>query len=129
MNFSWTKGASIGWHSDDNRPYLKQRDYAVCVYSKCLLSSFVVTIKINTLIVKLCDCYSLNIFIFSMFKAVCYLNSYGVDFGGGLFHFQDGEPTTFVPMAGVSCSCSRHTLSVVKRFILFNISVYFIRMF
>ncbi|KAI3818366.1 hypothetical protein L1987_12171 [Smallanthus sonchifolius] len=57
---SWTKGASIGWHSDDNRPYLKQRDYA----------------------------------------AVCYLNSYGVDFGGGLFHFQDGEPTTFVPMAG-----------------------------
>ncbi|XP_071735743.1 uncharacterized protein [Rutidosis leptorrhynchoides] len=57
---SWTKGASIGWHSDDNRPYLKQRDYA----------------------------------------AVCYLNSYGVDFGGGLFHFQDGEPSTFVPMAG-----------------------------
>ncbi|GKC77034.1 prolyl 3-hydroxylase 1 isoform X2, partial [Tanacetum coccineum] len=57
---SWTKGASIGWHSDDNRSYLKQRDYA----------------------------------------AVCYLNSYGVDFGGGLFHFQDGEPTTFVPMAG-----------------------------
>ncbi|KAM0013995.1 putative procollagen-proline 3-dioxygenase [Helianthus debilis subsp. tardiflorus] len=57
---SWTKGASIGWHSDDNRPYLKQRDYA----------------------------------------AVCYLKSYGVDFGGGLFHFQDGEPATFVPMAG-----------------------------
>ncbi|KAL9249763.1 hypothetical protein AKJ16_DCAP17301 [Drosera capensis] len=28
---SWTKGASIGWHSDDNRPYLKQRDFtAVC---------------------------------------------------------------------------------------------------
>ncbi|XP_076953611.1 uncharacterized protein LOC143627736 [Bidens hawaiensis] len=57
---SWTKGASIGWHSDDNRPYLKQRDYV----------------------------------------AVCYLNSYGVEFGGGLFHFQDGEPATFVPMAG-----------------------------
>ncbi|KAK9074444.1 hypothetical protein SSX86_007042 [Deinandra increscens subsp. villosa] len=57
---SWTRGASIGWHSDDNRPYLKQRDYA----------------------------------------AVCYLNSYGLDFGGGLFHFQDGEPTTFVPMVG-----------------------------
>ncbi|KVH97464.1 prolyl 3-hydroxylase 1 isoform X1 [Cynara cardunculus var. scolymus] len=57
---SWSKGASISWHSDDNRPYLKQRDYA----------------------------------------AVCYLNSYGVDFGGGLFHFQDGEPTTFIPMAG-----------------------------
>ncbi|KAI3497972.1 hypothetical protein L1887_33635 [Cichorium endivia] len=57
---SWCKGASIGWHSDDNRPYLKQRDYA----------------------------------------AVCYLNSYGVDFNGGLFHFQDGNPTTFIPMAG-----------------------------
>ncbi|KAJ9563687.1 hypothetical protein OSB04_008847 [Centaurea solstitialis] len=57
---SWSKGASIGWHSDDNRPYLKQRDYA----------------------------------------AVCYLNSHGVDFGGGLFHFQDGEPKTFIPMAG-----------------------------
>ncbi|KAF3332406.1 Prolyl 3-hydroxylase 1 [Carex littledalei] len=28
---SWCKGASIGWHSDDNKPYLKQRDFtAVC---------------------------------------------------------------------------------------------------
>ncbi|XP_058182759.1 uncharacterized protein LOC131300789 isoform X7 [Rhododendron vialii] len=25
---SWSTGASIGWHSDDNRPYLKQRDFA-----------------------------------------------------------------------------------------------------
>ncbi|XP_051116440.1 uncharacterized protein LOC127241433 isoform X1 [Andrographis paniculata] len=57
---SWCKGASIGWHSDDNRDYLKQRDFAV----------------------------------------VCYLNSHGVDFNGGLFHFQDGEPSTVVPMAG-----------------------------
>ncbi|XP_042500552.1 uncharacterized protein LOC122078583 isoform X2 [Macadamia integrifolia] len=57
---SWSKGASIGWHSDDNRPYLKQRDFA----------------------------------------AVCYLNSHGKDFIGGLFHFQDGEPTTVVPVAG-----------------------------
>ncbi|XP_050233988.1 uncharacterized protein LOC126682381 [Mercurialis annua] len=57
---SWTKGASIGWHSDDNRPYLKQRDFA----------------------------------------AVCYLSSFGKDFNGGLFHFQDGEPSTIVPMAG-----------------------------
>ncbi|GAB4828686.1 hypothetical protein Ancab_018351 [Ancistrocladus abbreviatus] len=57
---SWTKGASIGWHSDDNRPYLKQRDFA----------------------------------------AVCYLNNFGKDFRGGLFHFQEGEPTTIVPMAG-----------------------------
>ncbi|KAJ0037551.1 hypothetical protein Pint_22495 [Pistacia integerrima] len=59
---SWTRGASIGWHSDDNRPYLKQRD----------------------------------------FTAVCYLNSYGKDFEGGLFNFQEGEPKTFAPMAGVS---------------------------
>ncbi|KAJ4825225.1 hypothetical protein Tsubulata_022366 [Turnera subulata] len=28
------------------------------------------------------------------------LISYGKDFKGGLFHFQDGEPTTVVPMAG-----------------------------
>ncbi|KAL2248784.1 prolyl 3-hydroxylase 1 isoform X1 [Sesamum indicum] len=57
---SWCKGASIGWHSDDNRDYLKQRDFA----------------------------------------AVCYLNSYGMDFDGGLFHFQDGEPSTVAPLAG-----------------------------
>ncbi|KAG9153006.1 hypothetical protein Leryth_024743 [Lithospermum erythrorhizon] len=57
---SWCKGASIGWHSDDNRDYLKQRDFA----------------------------------------AVCYLNSYDADFKGGLFHFQDGEPSTLVPIAG-----------------------------
>lgn len=57
---SWSRGASIGWHSDDNRPYLKQRDFA----------------------------------------AVCYLNNYGKDFKGGLFHFQDGDPTVVVPMAG-----------------------------
>ncbi|KAI4340279.1 hypothetical protein MLD38_025131 [Melastoma candidum] len=24
---SWSKGASIGWHSDDNRSYLRQRDF------------------------------------------------------------------------------------------------------
>ncbi|XP_021772255.1 uncharacterized protein LOC110736328 [Chenopodium quinoa] len=57
---SWNKGASIGWHSDDNRAYLEQRDYT----------------------------------------AVCYLNSYGQDFSGGVFHFQDGEPTNYLPMAG-----------------------------
>ncbi|XP_019163699.1 PREDICTED: uncharacterized protein LOC109160047 [Ipomoea nil] len=57
---SWCKGSSIGWHSDNNRPYLKQRDFA----------------------------------------AVCYLNSYNVDFKGGVFHFQDGEPTDILPMAG-----------------------------
>ncbi|CAL5430431.1 unnamed protein product [Camellia sinensis] len=53
---SWSRGASIGWHSDDNRPYLKQRDFAV----------------------------------------------YGKDFKGGLFHFQDWEPTTIVPVAGIT---------------------------
>ncbi|KAL6561702.1 hypothetical protein OROMI_017303 [Orobanche minor] len=26
---SWCMGASIGWHSDDNRDYLKQRDFAL----------------------------------------------------------------------------------------------------
>ncbi|PON56408.1 Prolyl 4-hydroxylase, alpha subunit [Trema orientale] len=57
---SWSRGASIGWHSDDNRPYLRQRH----------------------------------------FSAVCYLNSYGDDFSGGLFHFQDGEPSTILPLRG-----------------------------
>ncbi|KAK4786256.1 hypothetical protein SAY86_002945 [Trapa natans] len=57
---SWAKGASIGWHSDDNREYLKQRD----------------------------------------FSAVCYLNSHGESFRGGLFHFKDGELQTVVPSAG-----------------------------
>ncbi|CAI0552855.1 unnamed protein product [Linum tenue] len=57
---SWTRGASIGWHTDDNRPYLKQRH----------------------------------------FTAVCYLNTYGQDFKGGLFHFRDGHPNTLVPAAG-----------------------------
>ncbi|XP_068659759.1 uncharacterized protein [Aristolochia californica] len=59
---SWCTGASIGWHSDDNRPYLKQRHFA----------------------------------------AVCYLNSHGRDFKGGLFHFQDAEPATVVPVAGIT---------------------------
>ncbi|XP_078441427.1 2-oxoglutarate (2OG) and Fe(II)-dependent oxygenase superfamily protein isoform X2 [Wolffia australiana] len=57
---SWCKGASIGWHSDDNRPYLKQRDFA----------------------------------------AVCYLNSYGEDFRGGIFRFKDGYPTSIAPQVG-----------------------------
>ncbi|XVE74565.1 hypothetical protein DITRI_Ditri12bG0027300 [Diplodiscus trichospermus] len=28
---SWSRGSSIGWHSDDNRPYLKQRDFTDAV--------------------------------------------------------------------------------------------------
>lgn len=40
-------------------------------------------------------------------KAVCYLNTYGKDFEGGLFHFQDGEPKTIVPSAGVSAAMKR----------------------
>ncbi|KAJ3674114.1 hypothetical protein LUZ60_006106 [Juncus effusus] len=57
---SWCKGASIGWHSDDNKPYLKQRD----------------------------------------FSAVCYLNNYGTDFKGGILRFQNGEPSSVLPVAG-----------------------------
>ncbi|BBG94619.1 2-oxoglutarate and Fe(II)-dependent oxygenase superfamily protein [Prunus dulcis] len=30
---SWSRGSSIGWHSDDNRPYLKQRDFARWTFS------------------------------------------------------------------------------------------------
>ncbi|XP_061994205.1 uncharacterized protein LOC133712130 [Rosa rugosa] len=72
---SWSRGSSIGWHSDDNRPYLKQRDFA----------------------------------------AVCYLNNYGDDFKGGLFHFQDGDLTTIVPSSGdvvIYTADSRNTHSV-----------------
>ncbi|KAK7399895.1 hypothetical protein VNO78_11090 [Psophocarpus tetragonolobus] len=29
---SWSKGASIGWHTDDNRPYLKQRHFSAVCY-------------------------------------------------------------------------------------------------
>lgn len=30
---SWGRGANIGWHSDDNRDYLRQRHFAVCFSS------------------------------------------------------------------------------------------------
>ncbi|XP_020104830.1 uncharacterized protein LOC109721542 isoform X5 [Ananas comosus] len=33
-------------------------------------------------------------------QAVCYLNNHGKDFKGGIFHFQDGEPSAVVPFAG-----------------------------
>ncbi|XP_051116442.1 uncharacterized protein LOC127241433 isoform X3 [Andrographis paniculata] len=35
---SWCKGASIGWHSDDNRDYLKQRDFAISEGERITLS-------------------------------------------------------------------------------------------
>ncbi|RLN19878.1 uncharacterized protein C2845_PM02G32120 [Panicum miliaceum] len=57
---SWCKGASIGWHSDDNKPYLRQRT----------------------------------------FTAVCYLNNHGEDYKGGILQFQDGDPSSIVPVAG-----------------------------
>ncbi|GJN30828.1 hypothetical protein PR202_gb19166 [Eleusine coracana subsp. coracana] len=57
---SWCKGASIGWHSDDNKPYLRQR----------------------------------------AFTAVCYLNDHGKDYKGGILQFQDGYPSSIVPVAG-----------------------------
>ncbi|TVU47785.1 hypothetical protein EJB05_07394, partial [Eragrostis curvula] len=57
---SWCKGASIGWHSDDNKPYLRQR----------------------------------------AFTAVCYLNDHGKDYKGGILQFQDGHPSSIVPVAG-----------------------------
>ncbi|KAK9750481.1 hypothetical protein RND81_02G200400 [Saponaria officinalis] len=43
---------------------------------------------------------SLVIFSNVYVKAVCYLNSYEEDFSGGIFHFQDGEPANYEPMAG-----------------------------
>ncbi|KAJ1298048.1 hypothetical protein BS78_01G423900 [Paspalum vaginatum] len=57
---SWCKGASIGWHCDDNKPYLRQR----------------------------------------AFTAVCYLNNHGEDHRGGILQFQDGDPSSIIPVAG-----------------------------
>ncbi|KAF3432058.1 hypothetical protein FNV43_RR26797 [Rhamnella rubrinervis] len=37
---SWVRGASIGWHSDDNRPYLKQRDFAAVCYLNTYKNDF-----------------------------------------------------------------------------------------
>lgn len=36
-------------------------------------------------------------------QAVCYLNTYNENFHGGLFHFQEGEPSTIIPNMGVLC--------------------------
>lgn len=54
-------------------------------------------------------CYLNNLLSFLttfyfLIKAVCYLNSHGKDFEGGLFHFKAGEPSSVVPVAGVSNS-------------------------
>jgi hypothetical protein len=38
---SWCKGASIGWHSDDNRSYLKQRDFAAVCYLNSYEKDFI----------------------------------------------------------------------------------------
>ncbi|OIW18067.1 hypothetical protein TanjilG_19299 [Lupinus angustifolius] len=103
---SWSRGASIGWHSDDNRPYLKQRHFASNsvmsgdvtsgVLSSILHFSYWIPVMLYTLAVADSLCIP---FGYTM-KAVCYLNNYGKDFNGGLFHFQDGEPTSIIPMAG-----------------------------
>ncbi|KAL0700895.1 hypothetical protein Bca4012_057017 [Brassica carinata] len=37
---SWCRGASIGWHSDDNRQYLKQRDFSAVCYLNSYAQDF-----------------------------------------------------------------------------------------
>ncbi|KAJ0256211.1 Uncharacterized protein HA466_0092040 [Hirschfeldia incana] len=37
---SWCRGASIGWHSDDNRLYLKQRDFSAVCYLNSYAKDF-----------------------------------------------------------------------------------------
>ncbi|KAJ0228726.1 hypothetical protein HA466_0322520 [Hirschfeldia incana] len=84
----WCRGAKIGWHSDDNRLYLKQRDFSVGLHSfLCVVLEL--RFYVNDLV-----------FYFGL-KAVCYLISYAKDFKGGLFRFS-GEPATVAPSAGVS---------------------------
>lgn len=55
-------------------------------------------------------------------KAVCYLNSHGKDFNGGIFHFKDGEPSYIVPNAGVSesvpLSCIADMLRVQEKYLM-----------
>ncbi|MED6193663.1 hypothetical protein PIB30_021638 [Stylosanthes scabra] len=84
---SWTRGATIGWHTDDNRPYLKQRHFAV-------------SLPLSLSTTHLLYLYTIVAHNFCPSKAVCYLNNYAKDFNGGLFHFQDGEPNSIMPMAG-----------------------------
>jgi len=50
--------------------------------------------------------YSFLTDFYLLIKAVCYLNSHGKDFKGGLFQFKDGDPSSVVPVAGVSNSAS-----------------------
>lgn len=50
----------------------------------------------------LADTQLLSPFWYISSKIVCYLNTYGKDFNGGLFHFKDGEPATIMPAVGVS---------------------------
>jgi len=95
---SWSRGASIGWHSDDNRPYLKQRHFSVSVILQ--FNRFWI---LNSCYLMISCWHSAFIFLLVIqWKVVCYLNTCGKDFNGGLFHFQDGEPATIMPASGVS---------------------------
>ncbi|KAG6400420.1 hypothetical protein SASPL_137251 [Salvia splendens] len=96
---SWCKGASIGWHSDDNSDHLKQRDFSVCLLVSLLLRLIVSSTSIMIEVLVILHSVS-GSSAQGAPRAVCYLNSYEVDFLGGLFHFQDGEPSTIAPMAG-----------------------------
>ncbi|XP_062216259.1 uncharacterized protein LOC133916558 isoform X2 [Phragmites australis] len=89
---SWCKGASIGWHSDDNKPYLRQR----------------------------------------AFTAVCYLNDHGKDYEGGILQFQDGEPSSIVPVAGdvviyTADSCNVHCVDEVTEGERLTLTLWFTR--
>ena len=46
---SWCRGASIGWHSDDNRPYLKQRHFTVSYLFLCNLCILCVKLAVLTI--------------------------------------------------------------------------------
>ncbi|KAL5995518.1 hypothetical protein ACLOJK_025581 [Asimina triloba] len=50
--------------------------------------------------ISCCPAQAARVELELLLSAVCYLNSFGVEFEGGLFHFHDGDPTTIVPMAG-----------------------------
>jgi hypothetical protein len=56
-----------------------------------------------TLCVSVSPCLSLALSCL-ISKAVCYLNNHGEDYKGGILQFQDGDPSSIVPVAGVSKS-------------------------
>ncbi|CAI5465450.1 unnamed protein product [Closterium sp. Yama58-4] len=98
---SWLPGATIGWHADDNRPYLKQRAFAVTrPFLYAHFGSALLLLNCDGTCVCLLFVHQSPHFRSHVSQAVCYLNEYGKDFDGGLFRFRQGHPHTVTPKPG-----------------------------